>query len=773
MCTCLAPSVKTSGTPSNPVCEVDECIENSFTCSAVGQTCRDRDKGSTSLGNWFCHCANGIGEHRMGPVPGCIRTDACARTGDALCAAQGQTCVVPSGQTTDWQCECVYPSIGVPTSLAPTTCSYDECLVKGVLCQEAGQSCFDRNKTLASTDDWVCQCGPGQSGETRAAVTQTCTETNDCVNFAGRCQAGGQSCFDVDQSNDSNYVCQCVTPYVTSPNTGANQLATCTLDECILFGSVCTAKGQQCIDRNQAAPDNWECACILPSIGANAIAAAATCTYATGECQEASIISICRAKGQHCIDPNPSATSVGDWMCGCTPPYVGDSVLGGVANCRLDECIVNGQTCLSEGQICFDPSDNVLNNWMCRCTQSPSNTSAVGQPATCVIDSTSACFANSRRCEVVSQRCVETNSTWGCACISPYSGDVASQGVTQCTLDECNLYRGVCNSLGQTCVDTDLNTNNNWECRCAGNSTGTRSMAPADCVHTGECATFASTCTRAGQTCFDPSTAAGDWTCLCPDPQTGRGQPQMIAVCALDECKGTNSEYCAATGEECVDEDTGRTSSGNWRCRSAALLQQCAAAPAKICSDAAQDCVPNPQVASQFNCTCRSPSTGTPGINVIATCKTNDDDGFTCTWWCILLLIGAILLCLVCCFILIAALRKKNKQEKKYVNDATDTIGVPPGGPIEDVESPFEMDHKYTPPSLSNQMFEAPRSISSPVMPPLPIRDAAIGLRGGPATPPINPLFGKDLMSVPEIDLGATPKMGGVLLDELYVALLY
>eukprot|EP01063_Lacrimia_lanifica_P026012 TRINITY_DN3428_c0_g2_i1.p3 TRINITY_DN3428_c0_g2~~TRINITY_DN3428_c0_g2_i1.p3 ORF type:complete len:154 (+),score=13.30 TRINITY_DN3428_c0_g2_i1:3-464(+) len=119
---------------------------------------------------------------------------------------------------------------------------------------------------------------------------------------------------------------------------------------------------------------DWECQCTAPWTGTSVVMDSAECSL--DECDGNTVCSDA-ATPQTCVEPD--TTVEGDWVCGCTSPYIG-SQRAGAATCRVDECRVT-TVCEDAGQTCFDPNDAMTGDWECWCGVSPST--SIGSLADC------------------------------------------------------------------------------------------------------------------------------------------------------------------------------------------------------------------------------------------------------------------------------------------------------------------------------------------------------------------------------------------------------
>eukprot|EP01060_Flectonema_neradi_P032073 TRINITY_DN5030_c1_g4_i1.p1 TRINITY_DN5030_c1_g4~~TRINITY_DN5030_c1_g4_i1.p1 ORF type:complete len:6131 (+),score=1457.99 TRINITY_DN5030_c1_g4_i1:115-18507(+) len=543
------------------VCDEDECIANEHICRAVGQLCSDPFPSPLSKGDWQCNCLNG-GSQRAGVATCSLQGECVDNAG--ICNAQGQSCFDPASQLQgDWRCVCVYPEVGWRQG-KPAPCVLDECLKMGYICTDAGQRCVDTNTNPLSLNDWQCVCMGSSSGNATAKPAD-CLYDGECFNLHTICGSAGQACRDPDILVDNDWECRCVPPFTGGSIAG---IATCVLDECVQHGTICQQAGQLCVDPNTSPTSvgDWQCEC-YESTGTPAVGKLAQCTF-QGECAHHS--DICTSKGQSCRDPNPNL--VGDWQCICVTPQIGSST-GQPATCVYDECNVFAEVCLSVGQRCSDPNafSNSLDDWTCECTGSEETGTAVGQAAVCIRDECKV-DANREVCASVGQICVDKNvdpiSTrdWVCQCDGSGTGSSLLSPATCTYTGECkNNGHLTCSTAGQTCYDPNETQDNDWLCRCIAPLTGESTASVASCV-LDECIEFGSICTDAGQVCEDTNTnpfSTGDWICKCQEPLAGTATRKAATCSFQGECI-TNAVTCTSVGQSCVDPDLSRTD--DWAC---------------------------------------------------------------------------------------------------------------------------------------------------------------------------------------------------------------
>ena len=699
-------------------CELDECVQHGTICGQAGQLCVDPNLSPTSMGDWRCECYESTGTPAVGKLAQCTFPGECALH-SSVCTSKGQSCRDTNAMITgDWQCICVTPMVGSSIG-QPATCVHDECNMYSRVCSSVGQRCRDPNAFSNSLGDWTCECsGSDETGtavgmaavcirdecritanrEICSAVGQLCVDANvdptstrdwacqcdgsgtgssplspaTCV-YTGECRnnghltcsTAGQTCFDPNETQDSDWKCRCIPP-LTGESTAS--VASCVLDECVEFGRICTDAGQVCedINTNPSSVDDWICRCQEPLAG-TATRAAATCSF-QGECITNAVT--CTSVGQSCVDPDFSTTN--DWACICLLPQTGANATMATANCRLDECILHGSTCTSRGQRCVDPDTDPEStaDWRCECV-SPGVGSARGIAAECRY-SEGECIGQAAFCAGAGQACSDPDITrtgdWTCICVPPTQGTgVAS--LSECHLDEClGENAEICRVAGQICRDPNTSPGSvgDWTCNCQGSSTGSAVRSVATCLWSGECVTQFSRCAIQGQTCFDPTEIInnannGDWQCQCIQPLQGVATGQ-IADCTLDECLSIS--ICDGEGQTCFDPDQRAVSVGDWECRCAApatgtqtagvarcILDECGFGGSDVGSDGARDCPqcrinrgvciaasnqicqdPDTTTLGDWECVCTAPFSGR-GVGRPAMCVRNEcnTQGRTCT----------------------------------------------------------------------------------------------------------------------------------------------
>ena len=643
VCNCIAPQTGTDiAKPAQ--CEIDECTQHGHVCTDVGQTCLDPNTAVLALNDWECHCVLPAPQMAVATPATCVHIGECTDpVTNGVCESKGQVCVDPNMTVLhDWRCECTPPSIGAPKVGSAAVCALNECVgacatcAKDV-CTAAGQSCTDANQDpVTGLNSWECRCAAPYSGS-KIAAAATCA-LDECTSHGATCTSAGQDCLDPSTTTDGDWRCECRKPSVGTatasvascqtnecefhektchdkgqtckdPDTSAQALgdwtcvcalpwtgtaqaaaAKCLLDECTLYGSVCTAAGQTCTDQEQEHTGFWKCFCPAPNQNVGRDGTSATCIIDecvvvtnTSAVAVAGQADLCLKNGQTCSDPNTNATSVGDWVCTCPAPSTTTAVAN-KAVCEWDECLTpaNAAVCTAKGQLCVDADWTTNPDWTCGCTL-PSIGKGLQKPAACELDE---CKLFGQVCLAVGQRCVDAdkfeNATWTCECVA-HTGSTASQvgGVADCTppSSECNIAAvlAVCTAANQACFDPDIAASNDWVCECVPPAVGTQKTGAATQCTLDECAVDCpscgkSICDSAGQECTDTNTDAaslGDWMCVCPAPSSGSSRG-TTAVCTLDECakvcKGCPQDVCAAGGTTCVDPNIDARAAGDWQC---------------------------------------------------------------------------------------------------------------------------------------------------------------------------------------------------------------
>eukprot|EP01061_Rhynchopus_euleeides_P008685 TRINITY_DN17833_c1_g1_i2.p1 TRINITY_DN17833_c1_g1~~TRINITY_DN17833_c1_g1_i2.p1 ORF type:complete len:219 (+),score=5.48 TRINITY_DN17833_c1_g1_i2:85-741(+) len=96
------------------------------------------------------------------------------------------------------------------------------------------------------------------------------------------------------------------------------------VDECIIYEDICTEAGQTCVDPEPGLVGHWKCMCPPPNERVGRTEGPATCPTSAPptdapDVDECIIYGhICTDAGQTCVDPEPGL--VGHWKCMCPPP---------------------------------------------------------------------------------------------------------------------------------------------------------------------------------------------------------------------------------------------------------------------------------------------------------------------------------------------------------------------------------------------------------------------------------------------------------------------
>ena len=731
-CHCLTPAtgVAIAGVAS---CTVDECTNHGHVCTGHGQTCVDPNKSADVLHDWVCHCEPPATQTAVAAAAECVHEGECKDPVKAgVCESRGQICEDPDmTKLDDWRCLCTPPSHGLLKVAGPAFCILDECVdscstcAKDV-CKAAGQTCVDENKDpVLGLNTWECRCIAPSSGS-KAAGAAVCVE-DECSSHASTCTGAGQDCVDPSTTTKGDWRCECRKPSTGTATAGAAKCSTnecdfhektcadvgqvcydpdlsaqslgdwnctcvapysgtqvgavakCLVDECELYGHVCTNAGQTCVDEEKGMAGFWKCVCPPPNEKFKRDMGVADCVV--DECKtwtntstpsampsnDAKAVNLCEQAGQVCEDPNHNASSAGDWTCTCPPPG-NRTARAHVATCDVDECAdpAKEDVCAAKGQRCVDPNwePGHEGDWTCVCVP-PSVGTGKQAPAVCLVDE---CKVDGGVCQAGGQLCVDSNraenGTWSCECVA-HAGVNASQlgGLADCNppSSECRIdaIREVCTSANQGCYDPDLKGHNDWVCECVPPATGPQKQGAATVCVLDECAKECPTCGKsvcaaAGQTCTDANTDASslnDWTCTCPAPSTG-SKKGGVAVCQLDECAtvcdGCPSAICTAAGTQCEDTNTDARSPGDWECvcRAPALGRVTQGVPVCLIDEceqnahkctAGQTCADANKLATSegdWTCTCPPPTSGT-AVASAAVCFENeclvDDNVKKCT----------------------------------------------------------------------------------------------------------------------------------------------
>ena len=192
-------------------------------------------------------------------------------------------------------------------------------------------------------------CGKCISPATGSAVAKPvdkCTE-DECKTQEKVCVKAGQTCADPDKTKKGDWTCVCPPPSTT---VGQQAAAVCEADECKNGDEpqkTCEAAGQECVDKDKTALNNWECVCKAPGTGVKVLGPVdhceldecavkcPTCANANGKGN------VCELNGQTCEDPKTTTSSLSDWRCKCPPPSTATALTAPVASCEVkkDECV--------------------------------------------------------------------------------------------------------------------------------------------------------------------------------------------------------------------------------------------------------------------------------------------------------------------------------------------------------------------------------------------------------------------------------------------------
>ena len=697
-------------------CTVDECVKHGHVCTGEGQTCKDPDQSANSIGDWVCSCQPPAPQTAVAQAAVCMHVGECNDPVVAgVCESKGQSCEDPDITVLgDWRCLCTLPSHGVSQTAGAATCVLDECSnicgsCSNGACTAVNQQCVDENTSpVTGLHSWECRCQTPFTGSKVAGVA-TCV-TNECETHGSTCTSAEQICMDPSWATTGDWRCTCASPSVgvatagvawcyvdecafhgktcsdvgqlcldpdwsaqslgdwnctcVSPRRGTQQGASvpmCEFDECDIYGYICAAAGQTCVDTETLFEGYWTCSCPEPNEKvqrerAPAMCVLDECSVKTDYSAVASLNreSYCEMKGQVCTDPNMNASSQYDWFCTCPPPSNAISITHpGI--CLVDECTEPNKegVCAAGGQRCNDPNWSHSGDWTCECV-SPQVGSGAQVAALCQLDE---CKTNGYACLSEGQVCVDLDltkpGTWGCNCL-PQSGVTSTQMMganTDCNepSSECKIdaIRSQCTNVNQGCYDPDLTVHNDWRCECLVPAVGPGAQGGPSLCFLDECSQDCMTCGKmtcaaAGQRCEDPNTDAGslgDWICLCISPASG-SQEASVAFCTLDECRSTcdgcPSDICMASGTQCLDPNTDARSVSDWECvcrtgkgRSTlgaplCVLDECEL-NAGLCSDGQKCSDPDTRADSQgdWMCTCLFPTSGS-AVATAAVCSVNE-----------------------------------------------------------------------------------------------------------------------------------------------------
>eukprot|EP01063_Lacrimia_lanifica_P032329 TRINITY_DN550_c1_g1_i4.p1 TRINITY_DN550_c1_g1~~TRINITY_DN550_c1_g1_i4.p1 ORF type:complete len:4792 (+),score=837.30 TRINITY_DN550_c1_g1_i4:378-14378(+) len=641
-CKCLLPAVG-DARMAPATCELNECADTMTreTCTNEAQSCVDPNMTTESTGDWECHCPVG-GSTAKAMAATCVLDECtttcstCAQTkanGDNMCEAAGQTCDDPTrdpSMTRDWSCIC--PG-GIPKAAGNVAvCTIDECRQLG---DQSAHTCDDTPRY--TTAGCHCKCGwkdeslgvgpggnaPCNSGccnpdgrdggkwceidhssspdSCKDTVSDTCIDYTTSDTVINKCKTAGQHCIDPDTSaaKQGDWQCSCISPATGAATMAA--LATCTTDECITNGHICTAETQTCHDPTDMMGD-WVCKCPKGAMGSSVTMGPAACEW-VGEC--VTYGHICEQVSQACEDEDK--VNDGNWVCSCVSPATGASVQGAVAVCVLNECVADcptcaRTTCTAAGQACRDLSESAtdLGDWLCECTGDGTGHQQ-GAAADCSVDECrSNGGTNGRLCSNAGQSCFDPDKhalgNWKCVCNSPSSGHSTAKLAT-CNLDECIVQENAdtCTAAGQLCADNNPSAENDWQCNCA-ETDEFGVTETATCTGHGWCAANGDVCTAAGQACVNGK-------CRCIPPQTGDEKDGEPTDCVLDECNAVCAT-CANQGDGNRCEDAGQTCNEGSTLPGAKGDWQCTCSDGKISATAAvADCIVNECNEHGITCT--------------------------------------------------------------------------------------------------------------------------------------------------------------------------
>ena len=690
VCECVLPLTGPHGQQQVTTCEEDECTVHAAACG--DQICKDDDK--TKKDTWTCECKPPSQPNPKQGGPTTCELDECKvvcptcaiDNGANVCEAVGQTCEDPSKTTTtlsDWTCTCKPPSTGMAVGAA-ADCVLDECKVVCPTCADKGsgqnlclandQICEDKNPSPDHVSDWTCSCKPPFT-DVQVASLALC-QVDECDEHGAKCSAG-QQCIDPSQKTIGDWYCECLPPASGVQVNGP--VKECQEDECKNNANICTAAGQHCVDPDLAVKGNWICECIAPDLGVPGQQQASTDCQPPDACKGKA--DVCANGGQHCTNGQVPGT----WMCECIPPATGNPNQGGPAVCETDECVAICATCQQttptahpvcemQGQQCVDPDKTKPSNWECRCAPPTTGTAAVMKPAACQLDecvaTCSTCAGTT--CKDKGQKCEEGVKTlrhlsdWHCVCPPPSTNKARAAAAVDCTYNECDepANKKVCEDANQICMDADTHSTGNWECHCKPPASGVATTAPAaGCDVINECTLVCPTCAntgagnacqKAGQKCVDPShTTTGDWYCECVVGH-GISVGSVVPLCVLDECvdvcptcakqKPSDKNVCEQEGQTCVDPVKDTLAVNNWRCVCPPPLQHivkgtavatCGAdectdrvngtVPGSVCTQAGQLCSdPNLDTLGNFVCSCPPPSSGAHTGSAVPDCTVDE-----------------------------------------------------------------------------------------------------------------------------------------------------
>eukprot|EP01065_Artemidia_motanka_P008729 TRINITY_DN143_c0_g1_i2.p1 TRINITY_DN143_c0_g1~~TRINITY_DN143_c0_g1_i2.p1 ORF type:complete len:4137 (+),score=1263.62 TRINITY_DN143_c0_g1_i2:87-12497(+) len=342
------------------------------------------------------------------------------------------------------------------------------------------------------------------------------------------------------------------------------------------------------------------------------------CTERTDPCGKDLYASGGTGKPQTCVDPNPSPSSTGDFICTCGngAKDVNGSLLsavGGPAVCQANECLpVNP---CGDDQDCYDPDTTADKrfDYTCTCKVAARGSGGIksqrtGTRARCEVDEcaalspcgpsevcvdvnltassssqsgnasghydfTCACpdgsatvtggpancsakgLCDSNPCGT-GQECSEEAGTFVCTCVAPNFGSNTGGPVDTCLFDECSAGSLTKCAAGQICTDPNPAVMGDFNCSCLPPFNGSRIAGPADCWHN-DC--MYDPCGE-GQKCVDDGQGHGTFFCECDN---GHRSTNRRAVCVYDECKDRSETN---TCELCFDPIPTPDSVSDYRC---------------------------------------------------------------------------------------------------------------------------------------------------------------------------------------------------------------
>ena len=625
VCECIPPQspdpAGSVGQQKPAVCKdpPGDCEKHGKICTAAGQHCKD---GTARDDKVTCEClppatvAPGTTPKPNTPAvckldecvvtcPHCAQTKADPKN---VCTEAGQTCEdgnTDPQSTGDWKCICKAPAKGSKL-IAAADCELDECTVTcptcantgaGNKCQLAGQTCVDPKKTVTSTGDWECKCISPATGSAVAKPVDKCTE-DECKTQEKVCVKAGQTCADPDKTKKGDWTCVCPPPSTT---VGQQAAAVCEADECKNGDEpqkTCEAAGQECVDKDKTALNNWECVCKAPGTGVKVLGPVdhceldecavkcPTCANANGKGN------VCELNGQTCEDPKTTTSSLSDWRCKCPPPSTATALTAPVASCEVkkDECVEGPSTAIKECEHVPRYTDGgclCKCNWESQFTCSgaackgldPKGPGTVGHPCKagcCNPDGEPSDWCYVDKNEKYNQdkpACMKLRYGFCTAAgLKPQDGGKKLRAPLPGVPAGQN---NVCTDAGQKCIDPDMTKDGDWVCECVLPLTGPLGPQKPTTCDEDECKTHAVTC--GDQLCEDTDKSKnGTWVCKCPPPSQPNPKQGGRTTCELNECavkcptcaveKPGSANVCAAVGQKCEDPNNSTTSLSDWRC---------------------------------------------------------------------------------------------------------------------------------------------------------------------------------------------------------------